>query len=105
MPPVRGCRWGDGAVTDSDLCWDLFKLASTVVFFLVFIAVLHPFVQPDEWAFKIMKGDLPDCGTTIGTDTGYYCQIDNVSYFCKVDRSAADPFVRNNPYCNPVVIV
>ncbi len=69
-----------------------------------FFVVPQMDINKGVMVMKIMRGDLPDCATTIGSDTGYYCQVDRISYFCKVDKNAVDPYVRMHPFCNEVEI-
>jgi hypothetical protein len=72
----------------------------------LFLAIALQFFIPraDSMVIKIIRADLPECETTIGTPSGYYCAQNNTSYFCKVDSSQPDPYVRTHPYCEAVYL-
>lgn len=71
------------------------------------ILAIFPFPSdsPHGMVPKILTGDLPDCATTIGSDTGYYCQINNVSQYCRVEKGVVDSLVTKEPHCSPVMLV
>ena len=88
----------------SDLIRTIIAVVITIAILWVGFSTISP-IQPNPMVIKIIRGDLPPCESTIGTPTGYYCQVNNVSMFCKVDTHAADPFVRTHPYCEEMVYV
>lgn len=93
---------------DDSINWPhmLFVAIITLAVFWVVLAIFPlPDYAPHGMVPKILTGNLPDCANTIGSDTGYYCQINNVSQYCKVDVDATDPFVRITPYCQTVMLV
>ena len=78
--------------------------------FLVMVGIIMGFttitrmydISPD--VMDIITGNLTECNQTeplpIGTE--FYCQHNNVSYYCKVSDQP-DPHIRGWAFCEPVV--
>jgi hypothetical protein len=66
------------------------------------VFVLLPTNNPDPEVIKILSGGLPECNETNESTSGEYCLINNITFFCKVDSTAQDPFVKTHAYCSEV---
>lgn len=55
---------------------------------------------------KIIRGDLSECDQILKATEGYeyYCKIENISMWCKVEPQV-DEHLKNIPTCQPVVFV
>lgn len=82
------------------------KIVAILIVLVIVIgfAYMIPSNRMDPMVAKIIRGDLPPCETTLGSDSGYYCLHENQSYFCKVDLHPYDIHLKGAIFCGPVVL-
>jgi hypothetical protein len=83
-------------------------IIATIIIYLWIVVILSPIIIDKEsttQVSKILHGDLPECDPTLKATEGYgyYCKIENISMWCKVEPQR-DEHLKNIPTCQPVVL-